>query len=710
MTIRVRHWGRPDTADFENLATGLSVLVLDLRLEEGHLAPAARFREEDPLLRQADLLVFRVATEPFVDQLRSRALGALIGDTPAVALFYDIESSQMKIAHLTDSRAERMPSMHDLRSADVGAHLRLSGGILDAGDDAHFRLPNGRHSQTFVRVAEALCDPVAVERLADWVMFKITDNTVLIVDTGTILSLCYAIRTRRMQQTPEAPQLSFVALNAYPIESSEIAAAIDMALAKNVEAAPLFLMSVNSSGGLFRVVDSQAPENMEFLVVCDTSETNLDADVLHSLPVSMLQPGEDGRCAECKERHAIYIDPRTYMPSANLRYTREALAWQLVESQKSFWEACQRTKAVFLHRDVETGDHRYRHYPVFIDIVALLSDESFRKTAKDALWALVESTPTIDVVVIPDHEASEALSELLSEVATEKGTSIGRTIHGRTPGPDDFAGLPHKPEILVLDDALIEGSTLLNLRSRAYEGTRVHDMDPEIQAFVVLARPKDDEALTTIRRRYTGRNGIRFASAFDLRLPPVRRSSCPWCAELALWKRWRSKLGAGTELAKLRLKELEQGLPSPLLMFGCPDDSVTLGAAIGSLDQPTAFAAFSAIGQQLKQRVVSPIGSGEIKVANTRHTLDCYFDAAFASAALRTFDRRQMRWIGQDPEVAEFVDRVDATAVHPSYAAELTLAAVTSKIPVPPVKALVQRLPESDLRELLLELIAIHGY
>jgi len=85
------------------------------------------------------------------------------------------------------------PSLDELRQAELLGILEASRAIHRL-DRFHYILPSRYHAGEFIRLADALQDPIDTVRIADWLLPYLREDSWAIADTGTLLPLLFALR------------------------------------------------------------------------------------------------------------------------------------------------------------------------------------------------------------------------------------------------------------------------------------------------------------------------------------------------------------------------------------------------------------------------------------------------------------------------------------------------------------------------------------
>lgn len=707
--------------DFDDLFPDSIVFLYDPRIEHGSASIGNRFRLLDAGERLADIVILRgdasLLNAVDTDMLLSRllkdtptyVLAPAEGDPSAPTLSRPVwQAGQPEASSLLGADAIRI-----LRHAEVNAILMHSDALWHGDEISHFELPSGQHASAFVRIAEALGDPFDIERMADWILPYLTENTIVLADTGGLMALLLQLRLIVLKRF--GWDLTIDAFQQYPQAPIDINAVLPKVLARSRQNRHLlFLISVNSSGQLLNLVRGLVPEGIELscLALCDTSgDTPEYLDYLCSEKVTRWPLQEDGKCEECAGRQITWrIDPRSY---ERIPYRGKPKALELninrAEAHKDLWSAAQRTQAVHLH--YTTGGVRGRHHAVYLDIPALLTDEAFRAGTIEKLGEFLAQSPP-ELVLIPQHTGTDALLTLLDETLAARTDLTPPKILAVNDGPfDDAARADIGPakNIVILDDGVVSGSTVNSLRGRIYDVNQIHGHNAAVGIFAVVIRPHRAAVTKRLERRFRDGPRARIASTATILLPAGDPRSCPWCVESALLSSWSTQFTPREPLLTERILRLSSGEMGPPLLFGDGDERrglLTQKAFWGDLDERTAFAAVTAAVLAIAVEVDAPDIDLAATYASLELLFDAYYDPIIKAAAFRNFQRRHIRFAAQDPKVNDWVkdERVDSS---PGLLSELALAAATGKIPAAGVLDLLGRVDQTPLTAILPRLIDI---
>ena len=296
---------------------------------------------------------------------------------------------------------------------------------------------------------------------------------------------------------------------------------------------------------------------------------------------------------------------------------------------------------------------------------------------------------------------AEAFGDLAEEQISV--TAIGPDL---PPLVGTLEGVGH---VLIVDDTLVSGSTLLGLRLDVTGPRSSSTGEIDVTIFVPLSRPSDPEDQLRVKRSVLRRDrparkpavgNLHFVQ--ELLLP----EDCPWCGEGGMLTERLDSLGAESlEFASGREQSLRtRPLVPPLLPLADDGEGKIVGSFFGDLKPVPAFAAVSAHAQHLHHRMERIREDETIKVLDLPLILQAFFDPIIVAALLRTLPRRDLR----DPVAEHLVAReieTNARSYHHATIAELALAALESKLPARPVRVALAQV-EAPWSKAYLDLLA----
>ena len=212
--------------------------------------------------------------------------------------------------------------------------------------------------------------------------------------------------------------------------------------------------------------------------------------------------------------------------------------------------------------------------------------------------------------------------------------------------PDLREHLEGVEHVLIVDDTLVSGDTLIGLRLLV-DRASVELGGVRASIFVPLSRPADPGDHDRVRvavypkskdanERWLG--GLHCGQ--ELLLPDGR--DCPWCAERELIEENLEKLtGESREFVAGRREHLNgEPLSAPLLPCGGEEEGTIVGSFFGDLEPIAAVAAVSAHAQHLRARMERDREDETIQVLDVPLILQAFFDPIIVATMLRTLAPR----------------------------------------------------------------------
>lgn len=215
------------------------------------------------------------------------------------------------------------------RSVELEAFLRRTGAIWEP-TAYHYQLPSGHHASSFVRVADALNDPRAPGALATWLHGSLSEGSVVVVDSGTLMPLVQQLDLVLKRAATTLPVsagglLAVEALDRYPLTRFEYLRRFKPLEATDV----LAILSVSSTGRTYRLLRQSLQDTAEgaWRSECLVKRGPGEAEALPGPDVMGAQdpwlsitglapPSDPGRtcemCRDGKRARVIHIDPRTF--------------------------------------------------------------------------------------------------------------------------------------------------------------------------------------------------------------------------------------------------------------------------------------------------------------------------------------------------------------------------------------------------------------
>jgi len=688
-----------------------SGLVLDPSMERGAAAIGEQLRE--PIKKHpADFMVIRGSTFDFAELLEGDPI------LPDLARKAEIPVFGLAGSHQADSPDPQLwqpdwaipghaPGLRALRALELEALLRRREAIY-ALKGFHYILPSRSHAARFIRLADAISDPIETVRLVDWLLPFVRPDSSVVADTGTLLPLLFALQSEARARF--GYDLRLANLSEYPTDYVAMDGLLSE-LASQGGSHSLLLVSVSSTGQVAERFEELSKGDHDVVVLCDTG--NGSSESFCRYPITRWQVGAHTKCDRCDDLHELVIDPRTYqvLPVEGLipiPFDRKVAA-----RQAEFWELADRTEAVRLHHNetVPAGSGAgERHMSINIDIAALLTDDGFRRRVVEELG----KGPAPDHIVIPDHQAAEALAAVAGEAFP--GLEVAR-IH-RVKGSRLDATLRQElieaDRVLLLDDSVVRGNTLISLRRSVYDPAGDHN--PVVEAFVVLDRPPSDFAERGVKRSFgakkggEGELGTGFRYVERVLLPDP--DECPWCEERQKLTRLTRRVPEQGELIRERVDLLSsmEGLEPPLLPTREDQPgNVTHDAFVGNLKPAAAFAATASVAQNMRLDAERQRKGAQVAIVDVPVLVEAFYDPVVVAGLLRVIPKRFLRHHGYDAAVDYCLEQ-HVGAFGENCLAEIAWAAILGKVPLETIYAAIANLDErSDALETYRALIEVQA-
>lgn len=275
------------------------------------------------------------------------------------------------------------------RSTEISALIH-DGRAIWKPDGYHYRLPSGRHSESFVRVADAFRHPRDCRAIAWWLLEYAQDDVGVIADSTSLTPLVIAFQE----------WLSNLRLRSGPVWLSgeyprSLRRVLDSAFEISAQqpSFTLGIQSVSSTGGTEDALREALGRTMEdghwvleVLVARsdDARPRRANATGKHvervgtwcQLPGGSQEPDECMSCKSTTNSKLVHIDHESFatlaLPEPDLRMP----AIQFSDRSRGFWELCDQLGAILLDSlpDESVRDRRPHRRPmsVVVDFNSLL--------------------------------------------------------------------------------------------------------------------------------------------------------------------------------------------------------------------------------------------------------------------------------------------------------------------------------------------------
>ena len=498
---------------------------------------------------QTDLVILRPNVDtPIVGPVKQPdSLESLVRRAPRaeIRILYSVEFQHRLSADLANRPKTAYTSegvaklLEDVREHELTHYARSSDALLSARSGFVYRAPSGHYVRQFLRVGNIQRSRSALDAIFFWILPFVADCRAIVVDTWSISAIALnAARLLGRYRADDDCRVDFFPAYFDGGNESRYDAARILQYPRMRDGSILVLFSAVRSGRSFerlrKVFDSIVPgEDINYLAIYSLAE---------NVGIEALCRGLRGFESAVREGSVITIDPGSFFP---LTARDRPLMIRKVDAEpnRAFFREYKGSRAVRIHRDVfDAFGTKLRHHAIDVDVESLLSKRPFR----EKLEAKLAGIPRPSIVVVPPHNAGEAMSAVASKLfvarygAAPQIVTLADSAGENEPLKEIFRKTHRGTEVLVLDDVSTTGERLnrfqVNLRTVGFGG--------HISYVVGVARPDDEEAwkerIGNLRLRDGPPNDVECVE--KVVLPDWDQGECPWCLEY----RWLSEvLGSG---------------------------------------------------------------------------------------------------------------------------------------------------------------------
>lgn len=613
--------------------------------------------------------------------------------------------------HLVDPTLEQRARTAEMRA------LLAWGQSIWTPPDYHYRLPSGTHSDTFIRLADAIRHPCDAVALASWALPSAGEGLAVVADSSTMTPIVVALHDvmRRSGLTPGRVAL----LEQYPPNHVDTYKAVrDVA---RLDRPVLGLLSVHSTGTVRdRMVDALRTAALgpaHLAVIIDKASRLLPDDVtIDNVSVRTWhvagavvdrRPEDCDLCRDPERNRVVQIDPRTFggmvlpapdpvMPSA---------LWALQHRQ--FWELADAANAIVLEGVPDVGGHHPRHgatkrMAVKVDFDRLLADPHWQDFA-DACWHRLNELESADnplrdydaVVIDAADRRRPNFDDFLSDVIDDRAKQVIVFDPAANDRFSDVDAITSADRVLVFRLGAVSGLSLQSVLVAVQDQRRQLAQGAEIDALVCHVRPSSLRQQKTLKNSFGGNLVALWESVLpeDLRSPLQDEHD-------TLSRVDDATLGADIAgfIDDRRTICSNPGTDDPVL-WGIADvdaDEARLSPHSVFGENLRARAAYAAIGSAVHEaRMHGERGRGAPlwRQFEVSAIVNSYYDPIILACIFRWMHPGEVWWglrsIDARAAMAHMIQRTGDG--RPLLLAELLLAAAEGKVPSPAMEELVTR-------------------
>ena len=613
-------------------------------------------------------------------------------------------------------------------------------------DSYHYVLPSGKHTASFIRLADAFQDLRAAAALSTW-LYQALDSdapTTIVMDIGTLMPLVSELQMASERYRSEivdssAKVGSVIALDRYPANALGLQRSL---LSASPDSPMLGLVSVSDSGGFaerllsaFSALGAPSVRIEQLISRQHPGATALDSeserlatieDPWLSLNEVERSESTDSPCSLCKnpnKARLVRINPRGM--SAMILPEPDLIVPDIFDARRNaaIWEVYSTTNeqanAVCLLGPTKTRlppqHERAIQETTYFEPAQLLMqspsdtiskrlsefDNFPKRNREDNARKLIQNAQNLvaeqaSIVIYEEQERSlldnekwQELHHTLAEhnFTTEPSTWIGYTT-------DDGLDLPTDPPD---DDGL--GVLVLALGSktglscqRMFLAGRQQWPNASFRGLVVHAHPEDERIWTSIRNTFTDSNGNKRLLALWLTYMP---NWSPLAVERDTYFAAQQR-GLDTLELSARLGELQAGpLPGQSLL-GRANPRLQphsyFGQTLGSRETLCAVGA----AMQSARIQAKPRGAPYWTQFDLRRILRSYFDGLIHACILRWCEPQEVWWGPNSNDCSDFLLELEGVDFDFNLLLpELLLAGAQEKLPQ---KATAQLIETAKMR------------
>ena len=700
-------------------------------------------------------IVVRLPYDPVAhdDQERGRALRVL----DELDAFVPQISPSVQTVNVLAQRFGRPPALHTRASVDTGVgsdgivrRVRAAelSAILEtnhavwAPDSYHFRLPNGLHASSFVRLADGFSSPRDVEVIGSWLMPDLGAGKGLVFDNRSLTPL--AIALSRLHDQVGVPAGPVTVLEHYLDTQFDIETAVRESASSG--GGVLAVLSVSSAGHtrdrilaafdragqpaarLHVLLDRNVKGDSPLLGI-ETEEVSTWLGFSHGAE-SASKPEECSACVRLEKRRLVAIDPRFFdgmvLPNPTLTMLNPVRA----QRAAPFWEACDDVGAVALEHKPESAtksrrtqaDDKSGRMAVYVSIDRLLDSDVFLANVRLATMALLkrqaldgemanprESLSDIDTVIVsvrdsPEGESGDRFRGFLDEVLKLLPGDAGKRVtfavdHEADPKTwdlDTIAAIKASARLLIVGAGTVSGYSMQKMLVGCQEHLRGAENPHRLSGLLLHARPATLREWSTLQNSYNRQLYALFATLLPV-VSPLRREADTlsairrhiedagdaWKAPIEQFLSERTRVCEGSSI------QITQASPAPYapLLWGLPAEleeraTIRQHSLFGHKLGPAAF--FGAVGSSVhgERERIAEISGPVWHLFEMPALLRSYYDVLLLMTMLRWMEPAEIWWGANAIEsVTALLERAtaDDDAV---LVPELMLAAAHGKLPL----------------------------
>jgi hypothetical protein len=465
-------------------------------------------------------------------EIRERSYGR-----PVYSIWYERERGYQvgNIGGGVVSEIRDVELVRSIRESDLREIIARSGNgcVLSAPHGTHFITPSGKHTTTFLRLADALYSYDSLDRVSFWLQEHFECIGGVILDVWPLASI--VLKTQQLLDK----FVPFECFREHIANNATMAEKVLKKLARRMSSKPtiLYLVGISSTGTFLRLAKNLHNElgiihSCRFLSVFGFNNTPPEVPCLVRLESDLEWYDANEGCKWCKDpslRSTYRIDPKYYYPR---KYQEQSLS---VSKKLLCQENDIPTKSYeFLLKYGETpGVLKFHKDDPNDDVANLLGHPRFVKELSAACDNIEKPRGPPGIIICPPHPAGDAIVEELSRRWPNAKKPVRK--HSLFDVTErELGDIRNSAHVLVVDDVAITGTRLTQYLRAFREQIITSEDTKQITFFPLLLRMDSEAAKRRLMDGFSNHVGmnIAFTCLYELVIPNWSiRPECPWCDE-----------------------------------------------------------------------------------------------------------------------------------------------------------------------------------
>ncbi len=444
------------------------------------------------------------------------------------------------------NRKDNKKLVNDIRNYDLEQLIvkRSKYCAIQAPYGGHFVTPSGKHTKTFIRIADAITSYNSMDRISFWLQEYIKEDlSGIVVDTPSLLSVVVHTFNLLGKSVP----FTCINENTFGDDIENKANSILRKFSTRIsnEGKILLIISMSVSGetteSVIQALKGAGIRNtVESFSIFALKDSPVASQCKLSINLKWYESKQDCKLCESPINRRLYeIDRKTFFPKLATQKTvvlkvKHAKNIERDNGLEKFYKKYGSQPEIFrFHYSDENDGYNSRHHAFYLHVLSLLQNNGFILEFKKKLKNIINSRGKIDLVVHPPHRAAKKIVEIAKTVQQFKSiesTSLAKST------PLEINDLTTSKHIMILDDVLITGGRQLGYLQNLREiFTNIDFALEHLTFFPLITRPESSEILDRLKRAFMKHDWYNYSETlYSFLLPKWSEDDCPWCKEKKL--------------------------------------------------------------------------------------------------------------------------------------------------------------------------------